>query len=259
MIEVQMDRVRNMRDIGGVPTRSGRRVAAGRLYRSASLHEMTESDREKLGRLRIRTAIDLRTRWERDRQPYDLAGGALLNIPLAADDAVSSVVERFTAGRLTSAEVEDWWELVGIYSAPEEQTEGLRAVFEALIAVPPGEAVLFHCRGGKDRTGLVAALALEALEVPRHLIVEDFLLSRDDPRQAHTDDDAEIRAVVARMELSLGALRALSGVHAEWLLTVLEGLEATYGSVEAYLTERVGLGGSGLRRLRDLYLEPGGG
>lgn len=251
-----MERVRNLRDIGGVPAGPGLRVAAGRLYRSASPHEMTELDRAAFRALRIRTVIDLRTRWERDRQPYEMPGAVLLTIPLAAEDAVSSVTERFMAGRLTSAEVEDWWGLVGVYSAPEDQADGIRRVFEALLGADPDGGVLFHCRGGKDRTGLIAALALEALGVDRSLVIDDFLLGGDTRHHTSTSEDHELRAVVERMELTLRAQRALSGVDAEWLLTLLEGLEAKYGSVGAYLVERVGLGEAGLGRFRDLYLEP---
>ena len=38
-------------------------------------------------------------------------------------------------------------------------------------------AVLVHCAAGKDRTGTVVALALDAAGVPRELIVEDYLVT----------------------------------------------------------------------------------
>jgi len=250
-----MEKVRNIRDIGGVPTRFGARVAAGRLFRSASPHEMTGADRDTLQRLGIRKIVDLRTRWERDRQAYGIAGVDILSIPLAEENAVSSIIDRFMAGDLTSAQLEDWWDLVGIYSAPEEQVEGIRAVFETFLRVGPNEAILFHCQGGKDRTGLIAALALEALGVHRGLIVDDFLLSRDAPHHGPPAEAAAMRAAIEKMDLTPGAIRSLSGVQPEWLITLLEGLETTYGSIERYLSDRVGLGARGLESFRDLYLE----
>jgi len=256
MPQLVLERVRNIRDIGGVVTRSGRQVAEGRLVRSASPHEMTDADRAALLRLGVRTMIDLRTRWERDRQPYTLAGADLLAVPLAAEDAVSSITERFMAGDLTSAELEDWWSLVGIYDAPETQAAGIRRVFDALLQVAPGEAVLFHCRGGKDRTGLIAALALETLGVDRALVLQDFLLSRDAPHRDPTAEAEAMRAAMEKMELSRAAIRSLSGVRAEWLSALLERVEADYGSVAAYLSDHIGIGADGVDRFRYLYLDP---
>ena len=258
MPAVHMEQVRNLRDIGGVPTRSGRRVIAGRLFRSASPHEMTEADRATFQRLAVGTIIDLRTHWERERQQYRSRDIEVLWIPLAAEDAVSSITERFMAGDLTSGELEDWWELIGIYTAPETQVDGIRAVFMAFLGVAPGEAVLFHCRGGKDRTGLVAALALEALGVDRALVIEDFLLSSDALDHGPTAEAAAMRVAMEMMGLTSGALRSLSGVQAEWLITLLDGLDSRYGSVDTYLSDRVGLGTDGLERLRRIYLEPMG-
>jgi protein tyrosine/serine phosphatase len=40
-------------------------------------------------------------------------------------------------------------------------------------------AVLVHCAAGKDRTGMVVALALDAAGVPRQRIAEDYLATRD--------------------------------------------------------------------------------
>ncbi|MCJ7725369.1 MAG: tyrosine-protein phosphatase [Acidimicrobiia bacterium] len=256
MPQVHLERVGNMRDIGGVPTLSGEMVATGRLYRSASPHEMTRADRDVFETLAIWTFIDLRTRWETERQPYEIPGGRLLNIPLAAEDSVASVTERFMAGELTNGQLEDWWGLIGLYDAPEAHAAGIRAVFEALIGVPPGEAVVLHCRGGKDRTGLIAALALEALGVDRALIVDDFLLSREAPHHFPPGEAEAMQRAMDKMELTRKAIRSLSGVRPEWLLALLEGLDARYGSIAAYLSDRVGLGTDGVEWLRRGYLQP---
>jgi len=252
---LNLERVGNARDIGGVPTRNGEMVVAGRLYRAASPHEMTAADRDLLDRLAIRTFIDLRTRWETERQPYEVPGARLLNIPLAREDSVASVTERFMAGQLTNEELEDWWGLIGIYDAPEDHAEAIGAVFEALLSVPPGEAALFHCRGGKDRTGLISALVLEALGVDRALVVDDFLLSREAPHHFPPGEAQAMRRAMDKMELTRKAIRSLSGVRGEWLLALLEGIEARYGSIDTYLADRVGLGAESVKRFRGAYLE----
>jgi protein-tyrosine phosphatase len=45
------------------------------------------------------------------------------------------------------------------------------------VAEAPGAPILVHCASGKDRTGVVVAVLLLTLGVPRELIVEEYLLS----------------------------------------------------------------------------------
>ncbi|KFY80954.1 hypothetical protein V499_00249 [Pseudogymnoascus sp. VKM F-103] len=52
-----------------------------------------------------------------------------------------------------------------------------RAVFTH-IRDQPNKPFLFHCTAGKDRTGVLAALILQLVGVPRDHITHDYLLSR---------------------------------------------------------------------------------
>jgi protein-tyrosine phosphatase len=48
------------------------------------------------------------------------------------------------------------------------------------VAEAPGVPIFVHCASGKDRTGVVVAVLLLALAVPREVIVEEYLLSDGD-------------------------------------------------------------------------------
>jgi protein-tyrosine phosphatase len=52
----------------------------------------------------------------------------------------------------------------------------LNAVATA-VAEAPGTPILVHCASGKDRTGVVVAMLLLTLGVPRAVVVEEYLLS----------------------------------------------------------------------------------
>ena len=47
----------------------------------------------------------------------------------------------------------------------------------AAVAEAPDAPILVHCASGKDRTGVVVAVLLLTLGVPREVIVEEYLLS----------------------------------------------------------------------------------
>jgi protein-tyrosine phosphatase len=106
-----------------------------------------------------------------------------------------------------------------------------------LVADADGHPVVFFCAGGKDRTGLVAALVLGALGVADEEIAADYaltagnlpvLLERNRARAAARGVDPE----VTEHELLLA--------EEATMLAVLGRLRAEHGSVEGYL-ERHGL------------------
>lgn len=254
------DGVANLRDLGGIPAAGGRRVVPGRIYRSASLHELTPAGRRALEERRVRTVVDLRSAWEQGHQPYEWPFGRHVAAPLADDAAVSLIWQAFMEGTMTEAAMADWWTTTGVFDAPATYPKSVRAVFNALLEAAPGEAVLFHCTGGKDRTGAVAALTLRALGAPAEAIVADFVASNETlatPERLEELADGLNRG--RSRPLSSEALFALSGVKAEWLDEMFGRLAARYGSVEAYLRDALGLTQADLEALRERYLEPAEG
>jgi protein-tyrosine phosphatase len=180
-----------------------------------------------------------------------------VSAPLVDQDLVASINTRFKSGTISSEELEDWWQLTRLYQAPEEHISSIRLVFRELEHAPPGEAVLFHCQGGKDRTGLTSALVLLALGVNREGVFADFLLSNTTDRsESRTEGLVAIIEAATPNPLSDGAIASLKGVKREWLETLLNGIEDRHGSIERYLTEYVGIGDQGRARLQEMYLDP---
>jgi protein-tyrosine phosphatase len=60
-----------------------------------------------------------------------------------------------------------------IYSRPDSVAASIREIAQA------DGAVLVHCAAGKDRTGVIVALALEASGVSRELIAADYLATNE--------------------------------------------------------------------------------
>ena len=251
---ISLGTVQNLRELGGLPAADRCRVASGRLFRSGSLHEASPADRAALEAMGIRITIDLRSAFEQARQSYEWPSGRRVAAPLAHDEAVAAIFARFQGGGLTERDVENWWHLTGVFRLPEEHVSSMRTIFTTLLQAGPGEGVLFHCTGGKDRTGVVAAFLLEALGATRQVILEDFLL---------TNVGAAARAAefVEWMKRATGqAMRPemaywLAGVKGEWLETLLDQTAARYGSITGYLRDRLGFGGQEVAALRGLYLE----
>jgi protein tyrosine/serine phosphatase len=169
----------NFRDLGGYPTVDGRTTRWGQLFRSDTLHELTESDLHTLRGLGLACVIDLRTSAELERTGRGLLADeaiGYLHLPLLdnADqvpppDAGEGLAQRYV-----------WYLDVGRH-----------ALVSALASVGDEASypLVFHCAAGKDRTGVLAALVLDILGVEREVIIEDYVLT------------------ASRMELIIGRVR----------------------------------------------------
>ena len=159
----------NIRDVGGLPLIDGGRTRPGVLLRSEALQHVTPADVSRLVEgLGLRLILDLRTNRE-------IAAHGESELARAGVETV-----QFTfipeAGRELPEVGEDAHPMVGHYLGYLRDM-GPNVVGAARrIALGEG-AALVHCAAGKDRTGTLVALVLEAVGVEREAVVEDYALS----------------------------------------------------------------------------------
>src|SRR6185369_4931153 len=185
----RLDGTTNMRDLGGLPTADGGRTLPGRILRSDNLQTLSPDDVA-----RLLGVIDLRTTAE-----ILLEGrGPLRGIPEVTHRHFSLIPERGHHTDVFAVEEDDpmgdlpsgWTEsLLPRQTAAHDQAEppavrsylGYLAdrgdhvvgALRALAAQEPGASVV-HCAAGKDRTGVVVALALAVAGVPAEAVVADY-------------------------------------------------------------------------------------
>ncbi|NUO97852.1 MAG: tyrosine-protein phosphatase [Nonomuraea sp.] len=174
----------NVRDLGGLPTRDGGLTRRGRIYRSDNLQGLTPADVSYLvGELDLRHVVDLRSTAE-----VSLEGpGPLTHAPEVTLHHLTLFAE---GGRHTDVEADSidgdrvlpWQERVvdeelrvtGFYFGYLRDRPD--AVVAALRAMSRDDgAALVHCAAGKDRTGVLSALALEVAGATREAIVDDYV------------------------------------------------------------------------------------
>lgn len=170
----------NWRDLGGLPTTDGLRTRPGCLFRSDTLQEMGEVDARRLAEeIGLRTVVDLRLSGEVARE----GRGALefqesvrhLGVPLISVDL--SVPG--TAVPLITAEMH----IPHYVGFLDVSAEKFRVIAEALAQ--DGLPAVVHCAAGKDRTGVVIAVLLDAVGVERAAIIDDYVRTRETYPQVH--------------------------------------------------------------------------
>jgi protein-tyrosine phosphatase len=201
------------RDLGGIRTTDGRTIRPGALVRARSLDDV--EDWTALHELGVRTLIDLRNDDERASAPAP-PGITALHLPLDGSD------DREFWDEWAS----DWRFGTPAYYGPHltRFPERSVAVVEAIAGARPG-GVLFHCMGGRDRTGMVAMLVLTLVGVAPERIADDYELGAG----AHPDAEA----------VAAGLTRAGTSARAELLRTLTELDLAPFERFRGALCERV--------------------
>jgi protein-tyrosine phosphatase len=234
----------NFRDLGGYPARDGRKLRWRRLFRSDHLSGLTPDDRSVLADIGLARAFDFRGVSERASAPYIIPGVVQHHLPIEPTVAQSLQTLRLAGTSLTAQDAVSVMQQT-YRSFVNDSSARFAELFRHLLA--DDAPLVFHCTAGKDRTGLAAALILHALEVPREVVVEDFLLTNTVYRRPFS---------MSRSDAPQEVLDVLWRVRVDFLEAALEAIDTGYGSVDAYL-EHLGVGARERDRLGELYLSPG--
>jgi protein-tyrosine phosphatase len=242
---IPLEGARNVRDLGGHPSRFGGSVRWRRLFRADRLDELTPGDLDVIAGLGLTAIYDLRTIEERGDAPDALPSHHVPMLSRVLRDLpadLASIVDHDGGVRFLTEMC------LGMlrHSGPE-----IGAIMFTL-ADPARTPMMFHCTAGKDRTGVLAALILEALGVDREVIVDDFELSA----RFHRPDGSSLgfRRLLDHglaPEAAAGVLAAPRSV----IETMLRSLDEDHGGIERYLTERGGVDRDALVAARASLLE----
>ncbi|WP_336882562.1 tyrosine-protein phosphatase [Rhodococcus globerulus] len=239
----------NFRDVAGIGVgyagADGKNVNKGVFYRS-NVIVPNEADLATLTGLGLSTAYDLRSDEEVAKKPDVLpAGVTYMHLPIGAGDytTVLSHIKSVDDSRAFMQEMNRLF-----VTGENERTQ-----FGAMLtdmATTTGPAV-FHCSGGKDRTGWTSYLLLSIAGVDAQTIMNDYLLTNE-----YTKDS--IAANLATLQSYFGDAAAnmapLVSVEPNFLQAGIDQLTADYGTVESYLTEGLGLNLDIIGELKDKLL-----
>jgi protein-tyrosine phosphatase len=199
----------NVRDLGGIATATGT-TAFGVYVRADNVGQLSAAGWDDALRYGIRSVLDLRSEPERDLDPPPRVELVHERISLFAHfddnpDYRADLLER--VGALPLAERHRV-----LYREALDLDAGAFARACAFLAVADG-AVLFHCVGGKDRTGLLAALILRLVDADRDAIERDYTASAEQlrgrrglPPHANAAEPGVVNAVLDELAEQDGGL-----------------------------------------------------
>jgi protein-tyrosine phosphatase len=252
MTWIDLEGAVNVRDLGGLPTEDGQQTAYGRLLRSDSLQDLSPSDIATLvDGIGVTTVVDLRTTGELKTEgpaPLDAVPGVRhVHHPVLPElgsrtDAVAEalLIKKVEQDRARYPEDIACGHYLGyLEDRPEEVTGALRSITNS-----EGAAIM-HCAAGKDRTGVITAMALAVAGVRSEAIVADYTATAD-----------RMDAIIGRLRKSRTYADDLNGKpvsahlpRPETMEAFLRQLNARYGGIARWLAGH-GFGDDEFSKLR---------
>lgn len=257
--EPELAGVRNFRDVGGLPTVDGRRIRAGRLYRSGHLAHATEADAAFLSGLGLHTIFDFRNAADQKLEGLDVELPGVRNVNLPLTDPADGA-EFWTMVR--DGDIEQLRSVLSDGKAADRMISSYRAIIKhrtgehtRVVHALADDSVpaLMHCAAGKDRAGLSIAVTLLAVGVERSAIEADYLESNAAHRRykVHRSSSSPDAMTPEIMEL----LSPLFDARAEYLAAAFDTIEQTWGTMERYLEEGLKITPEVRERLRANLLD----
>jgi protein-tyrosine phosphatase len=257
MAWVELKGAVNVRDLGGLPAEDGGETVSFRLLRADNLQELTPSDVATLVRgIGVTTVVDLRSRAELAAEgpaPLDSVAGVrhahhpvLPELGSATDVVATALLNRAKQDRSRFPDDPACGHYLGyLEDRPDQVMAAVRTIARA------EGAVLVHCAAGKDRTGVVVALALSAVGVRPQAVVADYAATGE-----------RIEAILARLRRSATYAGDTDtrpaqdqGPRPETMAAFLEQVDARYGGAVRWLAGH-GFSDEDLRLLRAKLLCP---
>ena len=180
----------NARDLGGLG-----RIKPGAVVRMAAPTRLTAAGWASAWDYGVRTVLDLRAEdeGEPDQVPRPV-GIATARVALDPEPGTA---------------FHDHWTPIDNLATPlylpallAEYPDRVIAAVRAIATAAPG-CVVFHCAGGKDRSGLIALVLLAAAGAQTDEIIADYLLTFDRLRQRYAELGIrdQFSAISERLEL----------------------------------------------------------
>lgn len=257
--QLPLEGAANFRDLGGYRTSDGQSVKWGKVYRSNNLAGLTDGDYQYLRSIGLRLVCDVRTEFERTRQPTRWQGPApdFLLTPIGSEALIRSASSSFDPKNKAASQTSLVSETRGYEQFITEYAGEYDKVFHRLLAAD-GLPLVLHCSAGRDRTGMFAAMLLTMLGVPRETVVDDYLLTGK-----YLLSDSAVQKMATDIQKSMGLSAppdiAYLKERLEMKRAVMDSsfqvIDEHYGSFENFRREKLHISDDELVRMKALLLE----
>ena len=246
--------IRNCRDLGGIKNIDGKVIREGLLLRSAHLQNAEPEDVQDLRTyFSLSEILDLRNTDEQTERPDKTVPGAV-HVDMSIFPGMLQGITH--EKNLKPFEIFPPMQEIYvkfIHEAPLNRNMAA-AVRRVLNHDFESGAVLWHCFGGKDRCGMVAALVLSVLGVSYETIREDYMMTNIEAapvaervRQAVLDRGGPQKEADFEYDANIA--------RESYIDSAFDAIREAYGEPVAFLKKMGGVTDDELERFRNRLLK----
>jgi len=264
--KIKVKKLRNTRDLGQFETLDGKKVKPGVLFRSGRIDRLSVKGIKKfLGKYNITTIIDLRTQVEVNESKHFTYPNFVdfYHIPVLNQQffGITHEINKMSRAMMEQRKKisenytgEDY--LIEMYKSivfePSSQRH-FATVFDILTSKNEG-ALLYHCTGGKDRTGILSLFILTLLGVSEEDILDDYVASNVFNANYNRSREILMAIFLFFAKRFRRLLSAMLYTKREYLKETINAINEKYGSVENYLYTEINITPEKHQKLKELYL-----
>lgn len=261
---LQLQSVGNIRDLGGFQAGNGRHIKYGKIFRSAHLHHLSETDQIALQALGVNKVIDFRGMEEQQNEPDKLMPDTdYFLFPVFSSTRIPVINEEFINDMLHHKnrlidllfrQKEQMQEVYRDFVLEESALKACHDFFQILLKSDKAkDTVLFHCTAGKDRTGFAAALFLRCMGVDMDTIINDYLITNEYLKKRIAETIVKFQSLHID-ETVIQETKKYFFAQENYLRLSFQTILDYYGSFQTYL-KTIGIDEKATAKLYDIYTE----
>lgn len=250
----------NFRDMGGYQTVDGKLTKWGVIYRADAFNKLAPSGYQYTANMNMAYIFDLRNDNEVSKKPNPSIDGITYyhtqipdQPPKYADISweTTEAIQKFTR----SPRAFSFYIDTNAFMVDDPKShDSLKKIFTTALKAE-GKGLVWHCAGGKDRTGFVSAVFLSALGVPDEIIINDYLLTNEYRKEFDKKELAEMSKAFNGDKKAIAGFLAIQQSRPEYIQASLDEINKKYGSMTHYLNDVIGINADQIAQLKHHYTE----
>ena len=243
----KLNYIQNFRDIGGYRNNHQKYIRWGMIYRAGSLDSMDYLSTKRLNLMGIRTLIDFRNLENFRTPPGTLHLENVINLPLSLP-CEAPLCDKIKNNELLRGDAVIFMQDLNL-ELSEKAKSTYKSMFNQLI-VEDNYPIIISGDLGKDYVGFAIALIMVALDMPKDVILYDYLLSNTYLNKRNINLDCHKYPVHVQE-----AITTLLSADERYLSCGLEKIIRDYGSITKYLEKELGVTQEKRNKPRQILLQ----
>ena len=259
--------IRNARDLSQLKCQNGRKIKEKKLIRSSQLNTTKAKHFNNfLKEYNVKLIIDLRSQIEvNEGKPIVYPSTVdYINIPVLNQEFWGITHEKsmskilYNNRHLISKDFSGNDYMINMYRSivfDEGSQNRFKTFFNILLDKKIDGAILYHCHGGKDRTGIATLYILTLLGVSENAILDDYASSDVFNKWYNIKRRIGLKLLFFISPKFRKLLTSMLYAKREYLESTINSIKKEYGSVREFLRVKIDIDDLKQQKLIELFTE----